>query len=200
MKGRPMKKIATWLAAGAIVATAAAGCSVEVTNGDGGTPTGTTGGAGGTGATGGAAGTGGSSGSGGAAGTTGGTGGGTEDAGSDAPVLMCTHNPNADGRCHGCAFMKCNTEHCACNAASTCRTPMLAFYQCASMPNADFDGCATTFAINANPDGAGGLLAGDLAECMDTTCVDTCAGREAGTRNRDLTRSWRVLLGRSEQR
>jgi hypothetical protein len=195
-----MKKIATWLTAGVIVATAAAGCSVTVTDSDGGTnSTGATGGTGGTGGTAGTGGTtGGTAGTGGSSGATGGTGG-TADAANDTPVITCTHNPNSDGRCHGCGFSKCNTEHCACNAVSTCKTPMLAFYQCAMMPNANFDDCATTFIVAANPDSSGGDLANDLAGCMDTTCVDTCAGREAGTSNRDMTQSWRVRLGRSEQ-
>jgi len=159
---------------------------VTVTEGDGGTTTGATGGTGGstggsggtggTGGSGGTAGTGGSSGSGGTAGTTdggGGTGGGT----------MCVSNPNTDGRCHTCAFNKCNTEHCVCNAVSTCRTPMLTFYMCISAPNADFVGCATTFAKDANVDGGGGL-ANDIATCIDTECQNTCAGLDASARNR----------------
>jgi len=194
-----MKKIATLLAAGVIVATAAAGCSVSVTEGDGGTSTtSNTGGSGGSGgSTGGSAGTGGTSGTGGTAGT-GGSGGGTADAASDTPVVTCTYNPNSDGRCFGCAYNKCQMEHCACNAVSSCKTPMLAFYQCAMMPNADFDTCATTFLVNANPDGSGAGLANDLASCMDSNCIDTCAGREAGTLQRDPSRSWKALLGREQ--
>jgi hypothetical protein len=195
MKGKPMKKIATWFAAGVIVATAAAGCSVTVTDNDGGT--GATGGTGGTGATGGSGGTGGAtggtggaSGSGGTAGT--GGSGGTVDAGSDAPTVMCTGNPNA--RCSYCGFTKCQMAHCACNAVASCKTAMDAFYTCAQAPNANFDDCAGTFVINANPDGSGAGLANDLAECMDTSCVDTCAGREAGTSNRNLNQSWKLRV------
>jgi hypothetical protein len=196
MKGKPMNKIATWLAAGVIVATAVAGCSVTVNDGDGGTGAGATGGTGGTGATGGSGGTtggtagttGGSSGSGGTAGS----GGSTADAGSDAPTVTCTGNPNA--RCSYCGFMKCQMEHCACNAVTTCKTAMDAFYTCAQAPNANFDDCAATFVVNANPDGSTGGLANELATCMDTSCVDTCAGREAGTSNRDLTQSWKLRV------
>ena len=195
-----MKKIATWLTLGAIVAAAAA-CSVSVTEGDGGTATGGSGGSGGS--TGGSGGTGGTAGAtggtAGSAGTTGGSGG-TADAGSDTPVVTCTHNPNVDGRCHGCAFMKCSMEHCACNAVSSCKTPMLAFYACLSAPNADEVGCATTFATNANVDGSGGGLANDLATCMLSDCSDTCAGRDAGVRNVNLAEAWKASLKHSDPR
>jgi hypothetical protein len=204
MKGNPMKKIATWLAAGVIVAAAALGCSVTVTEGDGGAGatggtggTGATGGTGGAAGTGGTAGTGGASGSSGAAGATGGTGG-TVDAGSDAPVVMCTTNPN-DHACNRCAFNKCLNFHCACNAVSTCRSPMLQFYTCAAMPNAKIEDCAVTFVVNANPDGSGAGLAADLAECTVDECTDTCAGREAGTSPRSA-HAWKAALGLSQTR
>ncbi|HMI83713.1 MAG TPA: hypothetical protein VK550_06430 [Polyangiaceae bacterium] len=192
-----MKKIATWLAAGVIVASAAA-CSVEVTNG----PTaaggaGGTGGTGGTGgSTGGASGTSGASGSAGTAGTTGGSGG-TEDASSDVPVVTCTSNPNTDGKCGYCGFTQCQEFHCACSALSTCRTPMLQFYACSSMPNAKIDECATPFVINANVDSSGGELAGDLSECMIDKCADTCLGLDAGTLSRNLIESWKASVRRN---
>jgi hypothetical protein len=193
MKGKPMKKIATLLAAGVIVAVAAVGCSVEVTEGDGGTASGgtggtSTGGTGGTGGTAGAGGTGGSSGSGGTAGTTVDGGGGT--GGSDSGAPMCV-TMQTDPVCNKCAFSKCQTEHCACNAASTCRGPMATFYMCLSMPNADSVTCATTFTVNANVDGGGGL-ANDLATCMLDECDNTCAGRDAS--NRNLSRAFKSAL------
>ena len=198
MKGKLMNKMATCLIAGVIVAAAAAGCSVTVNDNDGGTSatggTGGTGATGGTGGTGGTAGTGGSSGSGGASGS--GGSGGAVDAGSDTPAVTCNGNPN--DKCAYCAFTKCQMDHCACNAIMSCRVPMLAFYTCASAPNAKIDECAVTFAVNANPDasadGGGGRLAADLAECMVDNCDNTCLGLEAGTLRRDP--SWKALIGR----
>jgi hypothetical protein len=77
---------------------------------------------------------------------------------------------------------------------------MLAFYACLSAPNADEVGCATTFATNANVDGSGGGLANDLATCMLSDCSDTCAGRDAGTRNRNLSEAFKAALQNSSQR
>jgi len=182
-----------------IVASAAAGCSVSVTEGDGGATGGTggtggstggSGGSGGTGGTAGAAGAGGSSGSGGAGGTTDGGGGSAGSGGG----TTCNSNPNLDGRCHTCAFNRCNMEHCACNAVTTCRTPMLAFYSCASAPNADFDMCALQFVTNANPDAMGGGLANDLGACIDTECVGICAGMDASARNKNGPQSWKAAI------
>ena len=198
MKGKPMNKIVTCLIAGVIVASAAAGCSVTVTDNDGGAgATGGTGGTGGsTGGSGGTAGSGGSSGSGGTAGSGGSGGSGTADAATDTPGVMCTGNPN--DKCGYCAFTKCEALHCQCNALSTCRTPMLAFYNCASMTGAKIEDCAVTFAVNANVDGSGGLLASDLGECMIDNCANTCLGLDAGTLRQDPTHSWKLRLGHAQ--
>jgi hypothetical protein len=195
-----MKNIRTWLTLGALVAAAAAGCSVSVVDGDGGA--GASGGSGGTGGTGGS--------TGGAAGTTGGTAGsaagtagssGAAGAGDDAGGVQCTSNPNTDSTCTKCGFNQCQLEHCACNAVSTCRTPMAAFYTCAAMPNAMIDACAVTFATNANVDGSGGLLASDLAECIIDKCENTCQGRDASNANsRELIRSFRARMGHADQK
>ena len=206
MKGKLMNKIATWLAAGVIVATAAA-CSVTVNPDDGGAGSGATGGTGGSGATGGSggsggstggsggtAGTGGASGGGGSAGTAGAGGsGGSIDAGSDANVCSTPTD-----RCGACAYSKCMALHCECNGISTCRSPMIQFYMCASNPANKIDECAGTFAINANVDGSGGKLAGDLGECMIDNCDNTCLGLDAGTLQKDPTHAWRLRLGHTE--
>jgi hypothetical protein len=203
-------KITTWLAAGVvattagvIVATAATGCTVEATSTGGTAGTGGTGGSGGStggsgGSTGGTGGddggtTGGTAGTGGAAGT-----GGT--AGNDGGGVSCTNNPNTDPVCNTCSFKQCNTEHCACNAVSTCRGPMMAFYMCVSMPANDPVSCATTFATNANVDGSGAGLANDLAGCLLDKCTDTCQGKDASTLNRNLSQAFRAAVGHSDPR
>ena len=177
-----MKTIVTWLAAG-VVAAAAAGCSVEVTEGDGGTATGGAGGSGATGGTGGGgtggtggvdAGPDGSSGSAGTAGSAG-SGGSSGDGGG---MVMCSSNPN-DPACTRCAFNNCMMEACACGADSICLPAMIRFNTCIGRPMANLDDCATTFAIEANVDGGGGL-ANDLASCMDSNCFDTCQSTDAG--------------------
>jgi len=180
MKGKPMKKTTTWLASAMIVAAAAAGCSVTVTEGDGGTTGGSggtggsTGGSGGTGGT-----TGGTAGTGGSGGTAGApTDGGGGTGGGDAGMPMCTTNPN-DPVCVRCGFNNCMDEACACAAHPQCRAAMTTFNNCIGAPNADLEACAVTFIVNANVDG-GGSYANPLATCMADKCFDTCQMSDAG--------------------
>lgn len=200
MKGKPMKTIATWFTAALIVAAAAAGCSVEVSGGDGGT-TGGSGGTGGTGGTGGGGTGGGGTGGGTDAGGSGGTGGST---GSDASVdgdgstgTVCpSTNPN-DSACQKCGYTKCVMEYCACNGATSCRTAMTPFLECAARPGADFGTCALTFVTNANPmDAASGGQANVFASCMDDECIDTCEGRDSSARTPEEKARLRALLHR----
>ena len=192
-----MKTMATWFTAAVMVAAVVQGCSVTVNDPDGGI-----GGSGGSGgSTGGTGGTGGAAGS--AAGTGGtsgaaGTGGGTSDAGPDGDGgsgVACSSNPN-DPACTKCGYTKCMTDYCACNGVTSCRSPMLAFLDCASKTGADFEACATTFIVNSNPDSSGGGLANDLATCMLDECIDTCEGREASARTAEEKARLRALFSR----
>jgi hypothetical protein len=113
--------------------------------------------------------------------------------------MTCTGNPNTDGKCSYCGFSKCAADHCACNAITSCRTPMVAFYTCMAMPNANSVNCASTFIVNANPDSSGGALANDLAECVLDECEDTCQGRDASTLRRDRAETHRLIQERTQQ-
>ncbi|MET0595926.1 MAG: hypothetical protein ABW133_24715 [Polyangiaceae bacterium] len=197
-----MKTMATWFTAAVMVAAVVQGCSVTVNDPDGGIggsggSGGSTGGAGGTGgAAGSAAGTGGTGGASGAAGSAG-TGGSTSDAGGDGNTGgTCPQNNPNDAACTKCGYTKCVMTFCACNAVTSCRTPMLTFLDCASRTGADFEACASTFIINANPDSSGGGLANDLGECMLDECIDTCEGREASARTAEEKARIRALFNR----
>jgi len=57
---------------------------------------------------------------------------------------------------------------------------MVAYWTCISMPNANLDSCAGTFAINSNGgDMTGASKANELAGCM-ADCENRCKGGDAG--------------------